>query len=179
MSNSLKDRIKNKLNNKDKKGITTLEMILIVMMFVFMLGFFLDSFMILNKQLVATKEANMITRQIAVQGGVSPRVPDGYNRFGQNYMNSAQIIKNVDSRLGGVGIDDYKVAIKNKTANNSNEFTLITEKSNVPIEYKDNFEVRMDYQYEWFILGQMVPGMSGENTRTIVRSGVSELGGDR
>lgn len=181
MHRHIKNKIKNKLKLselEEKEGINTLEMIAVVLIFVIMLGFFFDTFVILNKQYVASKEMNVATRQIAMQGGIEPVVPDKYNRFGQDYASSPKFIHTIKQNLAGVNITEFEMGVRPDKVGQMGSYREITPGTSAKIEYGDKFTLRLDYQYEWNVMGGIVPGLKGSKTRTIMRSAVSELGGE-
>ena len=178
MLNKIKLKYYKLIDKRKKSGMNVLEFLVIVLIFMLMFAFFFDSFVILNQHNVATREANIVTRQIAMQGGVGNYEPAGYNRFGQDYETSFKIHQRVKNRLEGVNVENYKMYIERHgddplTAGH----TEITTGSSIPIPYQESFEFVLQYEYKWGVLGQFIPGLDKARTRTINRSGVSELGG--
>lgn len=172
---SVLNKIKKRYNKKDKKGLGAIEFVVIMTIFIMILGFFIDAFIILNQHYVASREVNIVTRQIAMQGGVNTSEPTGYNRFGQDYGTGVVIHKRLNKRLGGVDIDGYRVLINPQYQHGG--WQELTTASQIELDYQENFELTLQYKYEWFITGQLIPGVGGERTRTLIRSSVSELGG--
>lgn len=169
---------KHKKQGKFKKaGISSLEMIAVFMMFMLMLGFFFDTFTLLNQHYVASREANIITRQIATQGGVNTMQPYSHSRFGQEFQTSLAINRRVNERMRGVGVDDYSLYLNRNVEGMHSGWMELTPAARLPIPYQENFEFILEYEYEWQLMGQMVPGMGGTRTRRIQRSAVSEIGG--
>lgn len=167
-----------RLKGKPRKaGISSLEMIAVFMMFMLMLGFFFDTFTLLNQHYVASREANIVTRQIAIQGGVGTRQPFSHVRYGQSYETSLSIHRRVRNRMRGVGVDDYSIYLNPNEEGVHTGWIEIRPSSTIPIPYQENFEFLLEYEYEWQMMGQMIPGMGGTRTRRIQRSAVSEIGG--
>ena len=172
MLNKLRSKLKN------KKGMGTIEFIVVMTIFIGIFGFFIDSFYILNQHYVASREVNIVTRQVAMQGGVMTSPPEGYNRFGQDYATGVSIHKRVSKRMAGVGAEDYRIMISPHDENGASlGWQELNSASNIPLPYQENFELALSYKYKWNIMSQIIPGMDGERTTTLVRSGVSELGG--
>lgn len=164
--------------NASKRGVTSLEMIAIFVIFMSMFGFFLDMFTMLNQHYVVAREVNVVTRQLAVQGGVSPRAPaDNFNRFAKTYGTGQDIHLRLRENLGGVGITNYHVYIKPQTGSATVNGVELKPATTLAIPYQDNFELQLTYDYEWKLMGQLIPGMGGTRTRTVQRSAVSETGG--
>lgn len=175
------DKIKEKITqikNNGKSGVNTLEMIAIALIFMVMFGFFFDTFIILNKQYVASKEMNVATRQIAMQGGLEPVIPEDYNRFGQDYASSPAFFSTITNNLAGVDIVEFEMGLRPDLIGQRGAFYQVTPSTSARIEYGDKFTLRLDYKYKWHVMGGIVPGLKGDKTRTIERSAVSELGGE-
>ena len=161
---------------QSKRGFNTLEMIAIVIIFLTMFGFFLDTFNILNQHYVASREANIVTRQLAVQGGVTHNKPYNYDRYGQKYVTVSQLQQRVLNNLDGVGTEpNAKLYV---TAYGPNRAVVksasISTGDIIQMEYQQPFTLQLSYEYKWQIMGQMIPGMGGVRTRHIERSSVSE-----
>lgn len=164
-----------KHTKKSKSGLSSLEMIAVFMVFMLMLGFFFDTFNVLNQHYVASREANIITRQIAVQGGVGTSEPAHLTRMGQQYQTSLAINHRARERLSGMGVDSFDLYLKPNEEGMETGWYELTPSAVVSIPYQENFEFMLEYEYEWTLMGQMIPGMGGSRTRTIQRSAVSEI----
>lgn len=175
----LLNKFKLKLKGKkhDKSGAVSIEMVAVFLIFMMMLGFFFDTFTILNKQYVASKQANILSRQIAVQGGVYDRQPQDYERFGQDFVVTGELIAGTRQKLGGVGIEDFELGVHVPKRYAEGAYLQLQPNNGVKLAYGERFEFKLDFKYEWQVMGQMIPGMGGEKTRTIIRSAVSEYGG--
>lgn len=177
MYNKIVQIIKERKVNQ-KAGVNSLEMVAVFVIFMIMFGFFFDTFIILNKQYVATKEMNVATRQIAMQGGLEPVAPEKYNRFGQEYASSNRFMSTVTRNLNGIGIEEFEIGIRPDTVAQIGNYRIITPSTSAKVEYGDRFSLRLDYEYTWPVMSKIVPGLNGIKIRTIERSAVSELGGE-
>lgn len=179
MLEKIKDKYIKLKKKTEKKGMNTLEFMFIMLIFMLMLGFFFDMFIILNQHYVAEREASIITRQIAMQGGVEVHEPSNYNRFGQDYATSLNIHQRVNNRLDGVNIENYTLYINRHSNDTEDSWMELTPGTILPIPYQENFEFVLEYEYEWLVMGQFldIPGLGDARTRKVQRSAVSELGG--
>lgn len=82
---------------KDKKGMSTLEFVICLMLFLFVFTFFADMFLILYKQYVVTSAASEISRQIGTQGGIATHIPENYPGSEKNYLTYNELNKWIDS----------------------------------------------------------------------------------
>ena len=71
---------------KDKKGMSTLEFVICLMIFLTVFTFLTDLFLILYKQYVVTSAASEISRQVGIQGGIATKKPENYPGSDGNYL---------------------------------------------------------------------------------------------
>lgn len=76
---------------KDKKGMSTLEFVICVMIFLTVFTFLADLFLILYKQYVVTSAVSEISRQIGIQGGIATARPDNYPGGEDNYLTYSEL----------------------------------------------------------------------------------------
>lgn len=170
------DGLFNKLKERKKAGVNTLEMIVIVLIFILMFGFFLDVFFVLNQHYVASKEANVITRQLAVQGGTTHFTPHYTMYSGDTYITVPNFYHRVNSRIEGVGAEvNPRIYVTSYEENGAiGSSSALHDGNEIYMTYQQPFTVQLSYDYKWQIMGQMIPGMGGTRTRNIRRSSVSE-----
>lgn len=169
--------MKNKRIKNRKKGSSAIEFVVGLLIFVLLMGFFVDMFLITNKQYTVAKQANVITRQLSVQGGVQQAMPPGYSGTNETYVNSRELYYNIRATLDGAGIEteEYSVTLTSYDENGSiKEKIPLSPSTSFLVDYQDRFDIRIDYSYEWTITGQLVPGMGNERQSNQVRSSVSE-----
>lgn len=172
----IKKRLHELKTKKQKKGMNSLEFVFALIVVILALGFFFDTFTILNQHYVASREANIITRQISIQGGVGIQQPTSFNDFGVDYATSGDINYRINEHLKGVGVDKHTMYVRPTDPDIETAWTELSPAAVLNIPYQENFEFLLEYEYEWVVMGQMVPGMKGPRTRTIERSAVSEVG---
>lgn len=164
---------KNELKKKkSKKGVSTLEYIGYILIFVLMFGFFLDIFQITLQHVEATRAAQTITRQVSVQGGFS-HTPEGNDIY--NTYTSGELYNATSRRLNARRVEPNSVVIgvreiRDEVPGVWHEVGL----DELSIDYHVPFEVLVEYEYEWRVSSYWVPGLSGPRTRTVSQSGVSE-----
>lgn len=80
-----------KVKLKDKKGMSTLEFVICLMLFLTVFTFLADLFLILYKQYVVTSAATSISRQIGTQGGIATEMPENYPGNESNYLTYSEL----------------------------------------------------------------------------------------
>lgn len=121
---------------KEKKGMSTLEFVICLMIFLTVFTFLTDLFLILYKQYVVTSAASEISRQIGTQGGIATKKPENYPGSDGNYLTYKELNNWIASLNDSFFLEDdsiycnityYKdpadpssaVTINPKTANNT------------------------------------------------------------
>lgn len=91
---------------KDKKGMSTLEFVICLMIFLTVFTFLTDLFLILYKQYVVTSAASEISRQIGTQGGIATKIPENYPGSNGNYLTYAELNKWIESINNSFFLED-------------------------------------------------------------------------
>lgn len=169
-------RIKRSL--KSKKGSSVLEFALGLLIFVTLAGFVVDAIIIANKQHVVSQTANQLVRQIGVQGGVKPAAPAGYPGGDRAYMDAGEMTQMLEETFGGTGIErkDWSMTLKgfNPSGHAIAERTL-NSGTNFEVDYRNLFEFEIKFDYNWTIMGQIIPLLKPKQEVIQKRSAVSEF----
>lgn len=170
--------MKKKLKNNNKKGSSAIEFVFGLLVFVILVGFTSDIVVITNKQYVVSQTANEIVRQMSLQGGIKRTTPVGFPGGTGAYTSSAELKKLLDSRFAdeGIKVEEWNLELTEYDASGY----LVSKKTlsnttNFEIDYRNNFDIKITYNYHWGLLGNIVPTMSKDRTVEQKRSAVSEF----
>lgn len=103
----MKQKIKN--IRKNKKGMSTLEFVMCVMIFLTVFTFLADMFLILYKQYVVTSACSEISRQIGIQGGIATTKPENYPGDNDNYLTYSELNSWINSLNEAFFVEDDEV----------------------------------------------------------------------
>lgn len=163
---------------KSKKGSSVLEFVMGLMIFVMLAGFVVDLVIIANKQFTVSQAANQLVRQISVQGGVKPSAPGGYPGGELAYMDAREMNQFLLEEFNGTGLkgSDWSMALKGFSPNGQAVSTnTLNSRTNFEVDYRNLFEFEIEYDYNWTIMGQLVPLLKDKTTVVQKRSAVSEF----
>lgn len=154
--------VKSKLSNK--KGMTTIEVAISVMLVVMALAGFVD--MVNNSQKLDTASSvtGYVGRVVANQGGIQTTPTE--HHVG-NYVSSDQMYREVKSILenGGIPEKDFSLTINNLE---------ITPGTDMEVQdFGERMRVELKIHYKWDLMSQMLPGvLDGEqiSSRTVISS---------
>lgn len=153
----------------NKKGSSTIEIVIGLMMFVLVLGFLLDLIMLTWKFNVVGQTNTQIARIASIQGGVLSSAPYSYPGGDANYINIYQMKNIVEDKFQSAGIspNNWTVYIGNGR---------ITSSSAIPssqYDYKQDFNTSITVTYTWEYMSKMLPG-NFTQTITSKRPAMSE-----
>lgn len=176
IKSTLKNKIK-RLNNK--KGSAMIEYTIGLLLLVTLVCFLFDVIIIAQKQYIVSQQANLLTRELAVQGGVLTTVPQGFHGNDINYIRSSEMYTAVKNNLEKAGISttkgEWSVNIITYTksgaiASNNN----LSSSSNIKADYGIPIDVTINFKYNWTLFSQIMPGLSQISANTS-RHSVSEF----
>lgn len=139
-------KIKNKL--KSKKGATTIEFTIVLMIFLMLFSLGYELIMLGVKYLQVSNYANDIVRTISVQGGIENRVPSGFQGGDAGYKTYDELLseKRLFAKSVGVESNDVRVIVSYETSPNTVETFDLDRQVPVEIGYLKPFEVTVDYE---------------------------------
>lgn len=167
--------IKKRMENP-KKGAHAIEVIIGMLIFILLFGFFFDMFYITNKQFTVDRQIGILSRTIAVQGGVKRSAPTGYSD-NEAYMTSAEMSAHIQRVMRDIDIepDEYHVMVTRYNEHNQPvDMRALNAATQFEVDYEQRFELYISYNYKWTLMGQLVPGMGGTREAVRRRSNVSE-----
>lgn len=155
--NKMKDKIKN------KNGISTIEWVICILIFIMLFSFLFDLYFISYKQFRVSSEASNLMRVIANQSGVEKNTPHNYPGGDENYLSVDEAYDRLDNTFKGLGISENdwtaEVSMRDKTANQIKDKTITLKKGQLGIkgDYRDYVTLKITFKYKWGIWSQMVP----------------------
>lgn len=177
MKDKIRTLIKKRLGNK--KGSAMIEYTIGLLLLVTLVCFLFDVIIIAQKQYVVSQQANLLARELAVQGGVYPSVPQGFPGNDTNYIRTSEMYSAVKNNLEKAGFSTTKgewsvnVITYTKTGAIASNGTLGST-SSIKADYGIPIDVTINFKYKWTLWGQIVPGLSQISANTS-RHSVSEF----
>lgn len=153
--------IKNKIKNK--KGLSTIEWVLCILIFITLVSFLFDLYFISYKQFRVSAETSNLMRVISNQSGVEALTPNNYPGGDENYLTVDEAYDRLDTAFKGLGIGeddwDVQVSMRNKTASTIENRTIALEKGQpgIKADYRDYITLKVSFKYKWGLWSQMVP----------------------
>ena len=162
-------KIKQKL--RDKKGASTLEFVLCMLIFVVVTAFIVDVFMISYKHYVVSANCTKAVRVIAIQGGLSNDTPDNYPGGNPNYMNNKEFrsylnelantvqndVGSMNVYLGYSYIDNYDniiniedILVYTMSHDNTGLISTTYFPQNFLLPYGSFVTLKIEYTYKFF-----------------------------
>lgn len=169
-------RLKEKL--KEQKGFGLFEYVIGLLIFVALICFLFDVVTITYKQYVVSQQTNVIARQLGVQGGIMNQAPKGFPGGDKAYVDSRELVKQVNDHLEGVGIESNEWNL-NLIRYDKNgrvvETRKLTTATNFKVDYQSAMDIELTYKYKWNVWGQIIPGTSDEKEAIQKRYVTSEF----
>lgn len=140
---------------KDKKGMSTLEFVICLMLFLTIFTFLTDFFLILYKQYVVTSAASEISRQIGTQGGIATKMPENYPGYEKNYLTYNELNKWIDSLNEAFFVEDDSIYCEISYYSdpaNPNSAVILNPKNNteaIYLPYGSYISVTIYYPQQW------------------------------
>lgn len=152
---------------KGKKGMSSLEFVIGILIFLLIFAALVDIVMIGVKFSATTQTIQHVTRIAGTQGGIMSSVPQNYPGGGDAYHTAYQVREAVEESMNNAGIDstDYTLKVGNRT---------LTTSGTGKIDYQEPVKVHMEVNYEWKLLSNFLPGKM-EFTLPATRTTVSEF----
>lgn len=162
-------KIRQKL--KDKKGASTIEFVLCMLIFVMVTAFIIDLFIVSYKHYMVSANCTQAARVISIQGGLSNACPDNYPGGNPNYMTNREFRNYLNELAEEIQGDtgEFKVYIDYSYIDN---YDNVIEKTGILVyHYKNNkngnvtknyypqdfllpygsfITLRVEYTYEFF-----------------------------
>lgn len=147
----------NKKKNR-KKGMTSLEVVLCVLVTIVAFCGYIDMSNIMNRMNVLSQNTGYVSRVVGKQGGIRR---DEIDNFAGTYVTSEHLYRNVKEAMNSAGIPDreWRVYIDNQRLS---PVTNIRTK-----DYGSTVDIRVEVDYEWTLTQNYVPlNLSGTKDST-------------
>lgn len=155
---------------KNKKGMSTLEFVICLMLFITVFTFLADMFLILYKQYVVTSAASEISRQIGTQGGIATHIPENYPGDEKNYLTYNELNKWIESLNKSFFLENDKISCTisyyTDPANPNSEVVLNPKTNAEPIylPYGSYIAITLYYPQQWTFVSTLTGFMdSGDD----------------
>lgn len=164
----------------NKKGMSTIEFAISLLVFIMLFSFVFDLFLITYKQYAIAEQTTQMARQIAKQSGVEASTPYNFPGGDENYYTTTELYQTMDKKMSKLNISKSDWSIVIKTLDKSQpsgfqkkQFTLIPNHSGIRTNYRDYITVEVTYNYKWGLWSQFIPGEVRGKT-VVERSAFSE-----
>lgn len=125
---------------KEKKGASTVEFAIVMLIFVFLFSIGFEFIMLNSKYLHVADYANEITRVIAIQGGADNKVVSGFQGGNNAYKTTYDLRYEKDRFAESIGIDESKFKVYIHSG--SQTFNLDTQ-GIIKIDYLQPFKIEV------------------------------------
>lgn len=168
---------KNKFIDKLKecKGISSIDYIISFLVFILLVSFVFDMFLIGYKQYQVSRVATTLVRDMAKQSGLKSTVPYNFPGADNNYMTTNEAYNYISTEMKNMGIDTWntQVTMTNRSDKKSYSFTLANNYPGYNTDYRGEISITINYDYKWGLWSQLAPGITG-GSRTVTRTGFGE-----
>jgi hypothetical protein len=154
---------------KNKKGVTAIEMVIGVMIFILLISFMMDVLILFWKFSVVSQTTTQIARITGLQGGALRRsdIPDDWpDKSG--YLDIEELNDIIDNKMKTANIDNWVMTI------DRGKIGTTGVSATPEIDYKENFTVKTTIDYKWDFMSNFIPGMDIEQSITAKRPAMSE-----
>lgn len=154
---------------KNKKGMSTLEFVICLMLFITVFTFLADMFLILYKQYVVTSAASEISRQIGTQGGIATHIPENYPGDEKNYLTYSELNKWIESLNKSFFLENDKISCTisyyTDPANPNSEVVLNPKTNAEPIylPYGSYIAITLYYPQQWTFVSTLTGFMDSDD----------------
>lgn len=135
---------------RDKRGMSSLEMVIAILIFIVLFAAFVDIAVIGIKFNTTTQAVQYVTRVAAVQGGIMNSTPTGYPGGSANYVTRSEMISHLNEVMGESGLEpeDWSITLNGVSLKGGQH----------QADYMQSLQVRIRVNYEWQMLSGMLPG---------------------
>ena len=143
----------NLVEGRNEKGMSTIEIIIGVIIFLMLFCLLFDLFTIMWKFSVIAHTNTQVARIVGLQGGALTSAPDGYPGGDANYITINELNDIVSNKFKAAWIKDEEWEMK--IGNGS-----IGKKGIKPAkhDYMEDFTVETKVDYEWTMISNFIPG---------------------
>lgn len=168
----LVEKIKKKLWDfrKSKAGMTTIEVVIACIIFLYTACFAIDLIFISYKHNCMTSIAKELARTLSVQGGACEEAPEGYKT--NYYYTKDELLAMVEDNFRSYGYSNDKLSITVEAGDKVYDFKNL-DLTEIKIDYLETFKVNMSLGFSWDTFNLIAPGTL-DGTLNVQVPGVSE-----
>lgn len=146
------NKIKQKI--QDKKGMSTLEFVICMLIFVMVTAFIVDLFIVTYKHYEVSANCTKAARVLAIQGGLDNELPENYPGGASNYMTNREFKTYLDELATQVqgDVGDFKVYIGYSYIDNYDNVITQENKLIYTFSHKSDGTVSKTYFPQRFLL---------------------------
>lgn len=139
-----------------EKGMTALEMVIGVLIFVLLLAFMIDILVLFWKFSVLSQTTTQVARIAGLQGGVLNKAPEDWPAR-ESYITINDLNGIVERKFDSASVDsnDWEMSIGHGGLRKTGQTSSTGE-----IDYKEEFTVETRLDYEWTYMSKVIPGMN-------------------
>lgn len=152
---------------KNKKGMTAIEMVIGVIIFLIVLSFMLDIMVLFWKFSVVSQTATQVARITGIQGGALTSAPQAWPSA-DGYMTIHDLNTMVQDKMDSADVENWTMTIHNGRIGTQGV------SSTSQIDYKDSFTVNLTIDYKWKFVSNFIPGMDITQSISAKRPAMSE-----
>lgn len=141
-------------NSKNKKGVSSLEIVIGLLIFLIVFCFLLDLLILIQKFNVVAQTNTQIARIAGIQGGVLHSFPPSYPGGSSNYINISEINNIVKEKFSLAGIKDNEWIVNIGNGKIGKNGISATQK----YDYKESFSTEIIVDYKWVFMSNILPG---------------------
>lgn len=156
---------------KSKNGMSTIEIVIGMMIFLIALSFLTDLLILLWKFNVLAQTTTQVARISGIQGGVLSAAPPYWPGGNSNYVSISEMENIVREKFetADLSIDEWSMEIGGRGTIGRDG--LVASEA---IDYKDTFQVVGTIDYQWLFTSHFIPFITLEHTITAKRPAMSE-----
>lgn len=154
---------------KEKKGVSTIEIVIGMLIFLIALCFLTDLLMLLWKFSVIGHTTTQVARLTGIQGGALTSSPPSWPGGNANYTTISDVQGIVEDKFQSAGIasNEWNMSIERGSIGSGGT------KASERIDYTENFEVVTTVDYRWDFVSNILP-IDLNQTITAKRPAMSE-----
>jgi Flp pilus assembly protein TadG len=137
---------------KDKKGVSAIEIVIGIFVFLIVLSFLVDLLTLSWKFAVISSTNSYVARTAGLQGGIESKAPDGFPGNNKAYISSSEMESRIATDFTNAGIQDGDYSVRVNGA-------LVSKgQSTAEVDYRNSITTQIDVTYKWALMSNFIPG---------------------
>lgn len=142
---------------RDKKGITSLEVVICIMIVIVSLSGFADMSALIQKTSAVNQSAGYVTRVVSRQGGTGETK---FRNYSDEFVKTSTLYDNVKKSMESVGVPESDWTLK------INEQVIAPGTQYGPFDYGTTMDVKIESSFKWTLTSNFVPGEIKTNSES-------------